>query len=55
MQFTLLELSLNPEIQKKGQEEVDRILQKHGKMTYEAVQEMDYIERIVLGMNTCYS
>lgn len=50
MQFTLLELSLNPGVQQKAREEVDAVLAKHNQQwTYEALQEMDYVDRVVLG------
>ncbi|KAI5645536.1 cytochrome p450 domain-containing protein [Phthorimaea operculella] len=43
--YTLHQLAFNPECQEKCQEEIDRVLAKHNnKLTYEAVQEMKYLE-----------
>ncbi|XP_059608198.1 cytochrome P450 6d1-like [Phlebotomus argentipes] len=42
--YCLWELAKNPEIQAKAQEEVDKVLQKHGKITLEALGEMTYID-----------
>ncbi|KAK5640028.1 hypothetical protein RI129_010839 [Pyrocoelia pectoralis] len=42
--FTLFELALNKEIQNKVREEIKTVLGKHnGKITYEAIQEMGYL------------
>ncbi|KAK5640023.1 hypothetical protein RI129_010834 [Pyrocoelia pectoralis] len=42
--FTLIELALNQGIQNKVREEIKIILEKHdGKITYEAVKEMEYL------------
>nr|CAD7444537.1 unnamed protein product [Timema bartmani] len=46
--FCLYELATNPEIQERLREEVDTVLQKYkGTITYEAIQEMDYLSRVV--------
>lgn len=48
--FTLYELSQNINVQVKVQEEIDTILDKHdGKLTYEILQEMTYLDMIVSG------
>nr|CAD7255715.1 unnamed protein product [Timema shepardi] len=48
--FCLYELALNPEIQERLREEVDTVLHKYkGAITYEAIQEMDYLSRVVDG------
>lgn len=48
--FTLYELSQNPEVQVQVQEEIDTILGKHdGKLTYEILQEMTYLDMVVSG------
>lgn len=50
MQFALYELALNPSLQRKAQEEIDRVLQNHNQqVTYEALQEMEYVECVVNG------
>jgi cytochrome P450 family 6 len=50
MSFCLYELALNRDIQQRVQDEIDNVLQKHdGKITYEAVQEMDYLDMTVSG------
>lgn len=43
--YTLHQLAFNPECQTKVQEEIDRVVNKHGnKLTYEAINEMKYLE-----------
>lgn len=50
MQFTLYELALNQDIQNKTREEIKRVLAKYkGEWTYEAVNEMEYLGRVVDG------
>lgn len=42
------ELALNPDIQERAREEVNRILALHnGQLTYEAIQEMTYLEQVI--------
>lgn len=56
MQFTLLELSQNPHVQEKARREVDAVLAKYnGQYTYEAIQEMDYVDRVVQGKVEAFS
>ncbi|XP_067006628.2 cytochrome P450 6j1 [Anabrus simplex] len=46
--FTLYELSLQEDIQKKLREEIQSVLEKNdGKVTYDGVQEMVYLDRVV--------
>ncbi|XP_015181295.1 PREDICTED: probable cytochrome P450 6a14 [Polistes dominula] len=45
--FCLYELAMNPEIQKKTQEEIDRVLEKHGGISYNAISEMTYLHMVV--------
>lgn len=48
--FALFEMSLNNEIQTRARNEVDEIIRKHeGKLTYEAVMELQYLEAVILG------
>lgn len=48
MQFALYELTLNPEVQEKARQEILKVLAKHdGKITYEAIYEMDYLGRVI--------
>lgn len=48
--FTLFELSQNIEVQTKVQEEIVSVLNKHdGKLTYEILQEMTYLDMVVSG------
>lgn len=50
MGFSLYELALNPEIQRRARQEIHDVLQKHdGKCTYEAMMEMNYIDCIING------
>jgi len=48
--FTLYKLALNKDIQRKVQEECDRVLREtNGKVTYEAIQSMEYTDKVVHG------
>ncbi|CAG2064945.1 unnamed protein product, partial [Timema podura] len=48
MSFCMYELALNQDIQDRLRVEVDDALQAHGDvMTYEAVQDMHYLDRII--------
>jgi cytochrome P450 len=50
MAFALYELSLQPAIQQRLRAEVVTVLQKHDQqLTYEAVQEMSYLEKVIFG------
>lgn len=50
MTFTLHELSQNPDIQEKARKEIEEVLAKHdGKITYEALNEMRYLEQCING------
>lgn len=52
MTFTLYELAKNEEIQEKLREEILRILDKHeGKITYEGISEMKYLDQVIDGKN----
>jgi hypothetical protein len=46
----MYELSLHQDIQERVREEIDVVLKKHdGKITYEAIQEMEYLDKVVAG------
>ncbi|PNF26763.1 hypothetical protein B7P43_G18296, partial [Cryptotermes secundus] len=46
--FCMYELSLHQDIQERLREEIDVVLKKHeGKITYEAIQEMEYLDKVV--------
>lgn len=48
--YALYEMSINKEIQNRAREEVNTVLARHeGKLTYEAMMEMPYIEQILYG------
>lgn len=48
--FALYEMALQQDIQQKLSEEIDNMLQKNGgKVTYEGIQEMTYLEKVVAG------
>jgi len=48
--FCLYELSLHQDIQDRLHQEIDVVLQKHGgKLTYEGIQEMEYLDKVVSG------
>lgn len=48
MTFALYELASNPEIQNKAREEVFNILKNHdGKITYDAINDMKYLQQVV--------
>jgi cytochrome P450 family 6 len=48
--FCLYELSLHQDIQDRVREEIDVVLRKHdGKITYEAILQMEYLDKVVSG------
>ncbi|KAL1492263.1 hypothetical protein ABEB36_012738 [Hypothenemus hampei] len=48
MNFTLYELSRNPEIQEKARQEINKVLLKYdGQVTYESLQEMSYLQQCI--------
>lgn len=51
MTFALLELALNLDIQDKLRKEIESVLKKYGNnITYEAVMDMTYLDKVVHGM-----
>jgi cytochrome P450 family 6 len=50
MTFCMYELALHPDIQERVREEIDIVLKKHdGNITYQAIQEMEYLDKVVSG------
>jgi len=48
--FVLYELALHPEIQQSLRAEILQVLSKHeGKLTYDGIQDMSYLDRVVSG------
>lgn len=56
MMFCLLELAINQDIQQKTREHIIDVLKKNDNiLTYECLQEMDYLEKVINGENNRYS
>ena len=50
MTFCLYELALNPDIQEVLRNEIDTVLKKQSdNISYEAIQEMTYLDKVVAG------
>jgi cytochrome P450 family 6 len=50
MSFALYELALHPEIQQSLRAEILQVLNKHdGKLTYDGMQDMSYLDSVVSG------
>ena len=50
LSFALYELALHPEIQQRMRVEIMQVLSKHdGKLTYDGIQNMSYLDRVVSG------
>jgi len=50
MTFCLYELARNPDIQERVRNEIDTVLERHGgNITYEAISEMEYLDKVVSG------
>jgi len=48
--FALYELALHPEIQQRLRAEIVQVLSKHdGKLTYDGMQDMSYLDRVLSG------
>jgi len=48
--FALYELALHPEIQQSVRAEILQVLSEHdGKLTYDGIQDMSYLDRVVSG------
>jgi len=50
--FAIFELACNSDVQERLREEVDTVLEKYdGKICYEAIQEMQFLDRVFSGNN----
>lgn len=50
MNFTMLELALAQDIQENARKEINEKIAKHdGKLTYEALMEMEYLNQVFSG------
>jgi cytochrome P450 family 6 len=50
LSFALYELALHPEIQQNLRAEILQVLSKHdGQLTYDGIQDMSYLDRVVSG------
>ena len=50
LSFALYELALHPEIQQSVRAEILQVLSEHGgKLTYDGIQGMSYLDRVVSG------
>lgn len=49
--FVLYHAGKDHNVQKLLREEVDSVLAKHGKCTYQAIKEMTYMDQVLQGMN----
>lgn len=53
MQFALYELAKNKDIQDRLREEIRSVMDKHnGEITYDGINEMEYLDRVVAGLYT---
>lgn len=49
IQYALYEMSINPIIQDRARTEVFSVLEKHGKITYDALNDMEYLNKVIQG------
>lgn len=55
MTFAFIELSQYPKIQEKLRQEIIETLDKYdGKITYDAIMEMEYLDKVIRGINVCF-
>ncbi|XP_024943138.1 probable cytochrome P450 6a13 [Cephus cinctus] len=47
MSFAMYELASNPKIQEKLYQEIETTLKKYGRLSYDAVSEMEYLDRVI--------
>lgn len=50
MSYALFELAKNQDVQQKLRMEINDSIGKHGKLTYEAMMEMPYLDQTITGM-----
>lgn len=50
MSYALFELAKNQDVQQKLRMEINDSIAKHGKLTYEAMMEMPYLDQTITGM-----
>ena len=50
--FCLYELAQHQDIQNKVRKEIQTQIEKHGDLTYDAVNDMTYLHKVVSGMYT---
>lgn len=54
--MSTFELSYRPEIQKKLRDEINEVLSRHGgEMTYEAIEEMTYLQQVLYGKKLIFN
>lgn len=49
MCFTCYELAINPDVQKKLQDEIDEVRAENKKVTYDIIQKMKYLDMVISG------
>lgn len=55
MTFAMFEMSINREVQEKARKEIVDVLNKYeGQITYEAINELHYLDMVVLGKTKLY-
>lgn len=57
--FTLYELAMYPDLLKEARDELDAVMARHGlkrgdRFTYEAVQDLKFLELCIMGVSICY-
>lgn len=52
MSFVMYELAINPEIQEKLYDEIRATHKRHGYLSYDAIIEMEYLDRVLRGKFT---
>lgn len=56
MMFAFYELAMNPDVQRRLQQEIDRVLEKSdNRLTYDSVAEMEYLDWLVQGLFSFHS